>query len=134
VFAIGGDAGVRVVQDCIQRARAANISQPISYSDTSGNWQSNQVRVLATQVDIVAGTIYTFWTNYFGACIPFGPAAVQFHFDAINTVVRAFPNNLVVMSEYGWPAGPVGNIGCSPLGPAQQQYIVGNVLYEAQQR
>jgi len=65
---------------------------------------------LASSVDVISINVFPWWENRFSGLFPCTAAteATDFHVARMQDVIARYPGRRVVLSEYGWPAGPQG--------------------------
>ena len=102
------------IQDCINRLRAAGVTQPIGTIETWWDWCNREEAchpaALADQVDWIGVNVFPWWENTFSGLFPCTPAAgaAAFAIDRLRDVQARYPTKRVTLTEYGWPAGPHG--------------------------
>jgi len=100
---------------CINCLRAAGVSQPITTIDTWWEWCNRswpcQVNELSTHVDWIGINIFPWWENKFSGIFPCTTAAeaADFHIARLQDVMDTYPDKGVILTEFGWPAGPKGH-------------------------
>jgi exo-beta-1,3-glucanase (GH17 family) len=103
-----------VINDCIIQLRNAGVTQPITTIDTWWNWCNAkwpcQSWSMANNVDWIGINVYPWWENKDSDHFPCTPAstAPQFQMDRITDVKSVYPSKEIVLTEFGWPAGPDG--------------------------
>ncbi len=102
---------------CIERLRGAGVTQPITTIDTWWEWcvrpllrGACYVSDLTPQVDWIGINVFPWWENKFSGLYPCTPAkkAAAFHIARLQEVMAAYPDKEVILTEFGWPAGPRG--------------------------
>jgi len=97
---------------CINRLRAAGVSQPITTIDTWWEWCNRswqcQKSGLYNYVDWIGVYIFPWWENKYSGIIPCTTAveAADFHVAQLQRVMLKYPDKEVILTEFGWPAGP----------------------------
>lgn len=110
-----GNALDHVILDCIERLRAADVLQPITTNDTWWEWCDRswpcQESVLSDHVDWIGINVFPWWENKFSGIFPCTTAAraATFHIARMQNVMDLYPNKEVILTEFGWPAGPKGH-------------------------
>jgi len=137
-YRLGAQLATEVVGTCIRNVRAAAVRQPVSTSDVWPAWCNDNVQTcsrwepIGSQVDIILVTAFPWWENIQGGgrfpCFT-AEGAAGHELDRFAVVKGTYPDKPVILSEFGWPAGPEGftpsapNAGCAKAG-AQQQMVV----------
>jgi exo-beta-1,3-glucanase (GH17 family) len=129
----GKEVAQPIIIDCVNRLKAAGITQPITSNEIAVNMCNlnynpcNPWSEVIDKLDFLSLNIFPWWGNkYNGACIPAKDAANS-QFWEFNQFRQWFPNKPITISEYGWPAGPNGfahfnqNIGRTCTGMATEQ-------------
>ncbi len=102
------------IRNCITRLRAAGVAQPITAIDTWWQWCNQswpcQQTDLAADVDWIGIDVFPWWENKFSGIFPCTSAAdaAQFHVDRVKNVMDIYSSKEVILTEFGWPAGPTG--------------------------
>jgi exo-beta-1,3-glucanase (GH17 family) len=131
-----------VINDCINELRAAGVTQPITTIDTWWNWCNAQwpcqAWSMANNVDWIGINVYPWWENKYSGIFTCTTAAnaAQFHIDRINNVQGIYPSKEIVLTEFGWPAGPNGYFEtnlytgekCGIASELNQEYIISETL------
>ena len=131
-----------VINDCLDQLRNAGVTQPITTIDTWWNWCNAQSPCqswsMSGNVDWIGINVYPWWENKYSGLFPCTTAAdaPQFHMDRIASVKGVNPGKEVVLTEFGWPAGPAGysetNLHtaqkCGIAGEANQDYVISETL------
>jgi exo-beta-1,3-glucanase (GH17 family) len=103
-----------VIRDCISQLRNAGVSQPITSIDTWWEWCNRswpcQTWDMANDVDWIGINIFPWWENKFSGLFPCTPVsqAADFHIARLQDIRSRYPAKEVVITEFGWPAGPEG--------------------------
>ena len=103
-----------IVQNCLTRLRAAGVTQPLTAIDTWWEWCNRawpcQVRAISTQVDWIGINVFPWWENRYSGLFPCTTAAEadEFHIARLQDVSARYPSRHIVLTEFGWPAGPNG--------------------------
>jgi exo-beta-1,3-glucanase (GH17 family) len=106
-----------VIIGCINRLRQAGVSQPITSIDTWWEWCNRpgvpgtcQKSSLSAYVDWIGINVYPWWENKYSGMYPCTSAdqAADFHIARMLEVKNRYPNKEVILTEFGWPAGPSG--------------------------
>jgi exo-beta-1,3-glucanase (GH17 family) len=98
----------------ITRLRNAGVTQPITSIDTWWNWCNTtplcQPWGLAADVDWVGINVHPWWENRGPSLYPCIPAAdaPTFIVARVQELRQRYPSKEVVLTEFGWPAGPYG--------------------------
>lgn len=99
---------------CIDTMRANGVIQPITVIDTWWEWCSRtypcQRNAFADKLDWIGINVYPWRDNKDSGLFPCTPAAQapSFHINRIRDVRTTYPGKDVVITEFGWPAGPEG--------------------------
>jgi exo-beta-1,3-glucanase (GH17 family) len=143
-----GPALDAVVLDCISKARAAGVAQPITSIDTWWEWCNRawpcQTSSLASTVDWIGINVFPWWENRFSGIFPCTPAdqAGGFHIARLQDVIAHYPGREVILTEFGWPAGPEGysetnertGHRCGVASQANQTLVVADTLARLRER
>lgn len=103
-----------VILDCIERLRVSGVSQPITTIDTWWEWCNHswpcQRSNFSDVVDWVGINVFPWWENKFSGLFPCTTAAeaADFHIARLQDVMAVYSNKQVILTEFGWPAGPRG--------------------------
>jgi len=103
-----------IIRDCIDRLREAGVTQPITSIDTWWEWCARswpcQVWDLSADVDWIGVNVFPWWENKYSGLFPCTTAAdaAEFHIARLMDVSTRYPGEDVVLTEFGWPAGPDG--------------------------
>ncbi|MCJ7510824.1 MAG: exo-beta-1,3-glucanase [Dehalococcoidia bacterium] len=103
-----------IIRDCIDRLRSAGVTQPITSIDTWWEWCAHQsscgVWDLSADVDWIGINVFPWWENKYSGLFPCTAAAdaAEFHIARLMDVSARYPDKDVVLTEFGWPAGPYG--------------------------
>ena len=135
------------IDRCIRALRGAKVPQPITTIDTWWEWCDAASPCRRTRfspdVDWVGINIFPWWENLhsglFG-CTGAGDAAA-FHLERLAEVRRVYPDKEVMVTEFGWPAGPPDpaeaagvRAACAEAGPKAQLQVVNETLAELRRR
>ena len=135
-------AAEMVINDCIDQLQTAGVTQPITTIDTWWNWCNAQwpcqTWSMANNVNWIGVNIYPWWENKYSGiftCIS-AAEAPQFHIDRINNIQATYPSKEIVLTEFGWPAGPDGyseaNLyngqKCGIASEGNQDYVISQTL------
>ena len=137
-----GTAYDSTLRDCSARLRSAGVTQPITSIDTWWEWCNRawpcQARDLAADVDWIGINVFPWWENKYSGIFPCTTAAqaAAFHLARLQEVRARYPGKEVILTEFGWPAGPAGYAEtntrtgqqCGVAGEAQQQRVVAETL------
>ena len=101
---------------CIDALRDpdAHVVQPITMIDTWWEWCNTtkpcQSNAFADKVDWIGINVYPWWENKKSDLFPCTTAAQapRFHINRIRDVRATYPGKDVIITEFGWPAGPEG--------------------------
>jgi exo-beta-1,3-glucanase (GH17 family) len=102
------------IQNCVTQVKAAGVTQPLTAIDTWWHWCNKnmpcQARPLHSQLDWIGVNIYPWWENKYSGLYPCTTAAqaADFHIARLATVQARYPGKIVMLTEFGWPAGPDG--------------------------
>lgn len=128
--------------DCVKRLRAARVPQPISAIDTwwevcNRSWPCKRSSLFAS-LDWIGINVYPWWENKFSGLFPCTKAenADEFVAARIKDVMEAYPEKQVILTEFGWPAGPQGysevnrftGQSCGVAGSANQALVLQEIL------
>lgn len=103
-----------IIRDCISRFKAAGVTQPITSIDTWWGWCNEtwpcQRWGVADEVDWIGINVFPWWENKYSGLFTCTPAteAADFHIARIQDVMAIYPGKEVILTEFGWPAGPEG--------------------------
>lgn len=103
-----------IIRTCINRFKAAAVAQPITSIDTWWGWCNEtwpcQRWDLANEVDWIGINIFPWWENKFSGLFPCTTAdeAADFHIARFQDIIARYPEKEVIVTEFGWPAGPNG--------------------------
>jgi len=104
-----------IIRDCIARLRAAGVPQPITSIDTWWEWCARswpcQEWNLSADVEWIGINVHPWWENKFSGLFPCTTAAeaADFHIARLQDIIGRYPGKEVVLTEFGWPAGPDGD-------------------------
>jgi exo-beta-1,3-glucanase (GH17 family) len=115
----GASVAEQVIDPCINRLKEAGVTQPITSIDTWYAWCDEHPTTadptcqpwnLADRVDWIGINIYPWWENKFSGIYTCTPAAeaADFHLTRMDEVMNTYPGKEVILTEFGWPAGPDG--------------------------
>jgi exo-beta-1,3-glucanase (GH17 family) len=105
---------------CIDRLRAALVAQPIGSMDGWWNWCNASMPCqrwgLADRLDWVGINVYPWWENVFSGLYPCtcGAGAPDFVVARQQELRARYPERPVLLTEFGWPAGPEDYCPTSP--------------------
>lgn len=136
-----------IIRNCINQLRAASVSQPITSIDTWWGWCNEtspcQQWNLVNDVDWIGINIFPWWENKYSGLFTCTPAAkaADFHIARIQDVIARYPQEEVVLTEFGWPAGPDGyretnrftGERCGVANEANQRLVVKETLAKLDQ-
>jgi len=103
-----------IIRDCIDRLREAGVTQPITSIETWWEWCARsrpcQQWDLSADVDWIGINVFPWWENKYSGLFPCTAAAdaAEFHIARLMEVSARYPGKDVVLTEFGWPAGPDG--------------------------
>lgn len=103
------------IMRCIDKLRQAGVKQPISTIDTWWEWCNREYPCHETsfsaKVDWIGINLFPWWENRFSGLFTCTSAdqAADAHVARYDDVQRANPNKEVIITEFGWPNGPVGS-------------------------
>ena len=137
-----GDAAVSVIRRCLERVRAAGIVQPLTSIDTWWEWCNRswpcEASSLAADVDWIGINIFPWWENLDSVLFPCTTAAdaVDFHVARLHDVSSVSGATEVIVTEFGWPAGPDGytvtnrhtGAQCGVASEANQRHVIAETL------
>ena len=112
---LGAAVAEPIIQHCLERLRAAKVTQPLTAIDTWWEWCNGawpcQVRALSAHVDWIGINVFPWWENRYSGLFPCTAAAeaAGFHIARLRDVSSRYPGQHVVLTEFGWPAGPAGH-------------------------
>jgi exo-beta-1,3-glucanase (GH17 family) len=116
------------IKDCIQRLRNGGAPQAITSNNQYYAWCNEETAApycskwstLSWDVDYIGTNIYPYWNNKFipnqpGNCVTASQAAQKTLDDYLLTQ-GTYPERLVIVTEWGWPAGVNGfyHSDCNP--------------------
>lgn len=128
---------------CIDAMRQAGVSQPITTIDTWWEWcdrnsQGCRKNLFANKVDWIGSNIFPWWENKFSADHPCTTAdqATDFHLARLSELRQTYPDQDVIVTEFGWPYGPEGRSEinantaqrCGIAAPANQIEVIRSTL------
>lgn len=131
-----------IIRDCLAQVKAAGVTQPVGNIDSWWNWCNGawpcQTWQLAGDVDWIGVNIYPWWENIESGifpCITAGDAAA-FTVARYQAMRAQYPGKDVLLTEFGWPAGPDGYITqnrytddrCGLASAANQRLVVEQTL------
>lgn len=103
-----------IIRNCINLFRSAGGTQPIGTIETWWGWCNEewpcQQWNLADDVDWIGINVFPWWENKYSGlftCTPTAEAA-DFHIARIQDVMALYPQKEIILTEFGWPAGPDG--------------------------
>jgi exo-beta-1,3-glucanase (GH17 family) len=111
---LGPTAAEPIIQNCLTRLRAAKVTQPLTAIDTWWEWCNRswpcQVRPLSSEVNWIGINVFPWWEDRHSELFPCTTAADadEFHIARLQNVSLRYPGTHVVLTEFGWPAGPDG--------------------------
>jgi exo-beta-1,3-glucanase (GH17 family) len=140
----GAEVADPIIRDCLERFRAGGISQPITSIDTWWGWCNEswpcQRWGLADDVDWIGINVFPWWENKYSSLFPCTTAAeaASFHLARFQDVMARYPGKEVILTEFGWPAGPRGYTetnqytgqSCGSAGQAAQRSVIEETLAE----
>lgn len=109
-----GTALDSILRDCIKQVRGAGVTQPLTSIETWWEWCNRswpcQKRDLADDVDWIGINVFPWWENRFSGLFTCTSAAdaAEFHVARLQDVRARYSSTDVVITEFGWPAGPDG--------------------------
>jgi len=135
---LGAGAAEPIIQKCLSQVKAAGVTQPVTAIDTWWQWCNENIncqqRALYSKVDWIGVNIYPWWENKYSGLYTCTTAAqaADFHLARLATIRARYPGMSVMLSEFGWPAGPEGyteaniNTGerCGVAGEANQRLVI----------
>lgn len=132
------------IKDCINRLKAAGVAQPITTIDSWWEWCMRPVTPgscttsdLAPLVSWIGINVFPWWENTESTLFPCTTAAQapQFHIDRMQNVMRAHPGKTVILTEFGWPAGPSGHTrGCGTASKTNQDVVIKETIRKLDER
>jgi exo-beta-1,3-glucanase (GH17 family) len=103
-----------VVGECVSRMRASGVTQPIGtntlwFDACNETWPCKPWRFL-DRLDFIGVNAYAWWDNKYSGLFPCTTtgAAADFHVARLRDVRSIYPSKEVILTEFGWPAGPDG--------------------------
>jgi exo-beta-1,3-glucanase (GH17 family) len=110
----GVTAAEAIVSQCVSALKDAGVKQPIGITDSwwglcDESWPCRPWR-LPRGLDWIGANIYPWWENKYSGLFPCTSAAeaADFHVARLRDVMRQYPSTDVILTEFGWPAGPDG--------------------------
>ncbi len=103
-----------IIRDCVDRIREAGVTQPITSIDTWWGWCNGawpcQRWGLADDLDWIGINVFPWWENKYSGLFPCTTAAdaAGFHVARYQDILSRYPEKEVILTEFGWPAGPDG--------------------------
>jgi exo-beta-1,3-glucanase (GH17 family) len=103
-----------IIRDCLTQVRAAGVTQPLTSIDTWWEWCNRswpcQIWDMANDVDWIGINVFPWWENKFSGIFPCTPVnhAADFHIARLQDAKSRYPGKEVILTEFGWPAGPDG--------------------------
>jgi exo-beta-1,3-glucanase (GH17 family) len=136
-----------IIRGCINQARAAGVTQPITSIDTWWGWCNEsspcQPWGLAGDVDWIGINVFPWWENRYSGLFPCTTAAqaADFHVARFQDLIARYPGKEIIVTEFGWPAGPDGYTEqnqrtgqrCGVAGEANQRRVVEETLRKLDQ-
>jgi exo-beta-1,3-glucanase (GH17 family) len=135
----GAAVAEQVVGHCFSRLRAGGVVQPIGTNDTwwdacHEQWPCRTWPAVMG-LDWIGVNVFAWWENRFSGIFPCITAAdaPSFHIARLQDVRAAYPGKEIILTEFGWPAGPDGHreinqrtgaLGCGVASLANQQFVV----------
>lgn len=144
----GAASAEAFVRACVARLRAAGVPQKIGTNDTWWNWCSEAAECLpwrlATDLDWLGVNVYAWWENRYSGLYPCTPAeaAAGFHVERFEAIRARYLEREVVLTEFGWPAGPDGyretnertGQRCGVASEANQELVIRETIRELRAR
>ena len=121
-----GTAHDDVITGCITQVRTAGVTQPITSIDTWWEWCNRswpcQQLDLFNQVDWIGINIFPWWENKYSGLFTCTTAeqAAAFHLARYDDIASRYPGKPVIITEFGWPAGPRGYYETNPTSRARK--------------
>jgi exo-beta-1,3-glucanase (GH17 family) len=109
-----GTALDSILRDCITQVRGAGVTQPLTTIETWWEWCNRSWPCgrwdLADDVDWIGINVFPWWENRFSGMFKCTRAAdaAEFHVARLLDVKARYSAMDVVITEFGWPAGPDG--------------------------
>ncbi|HZQ98236.1 MAG TPA: hypothetical protein VFC93_05390 [Chloroflexota bacterium] len=142
--------GDSVLRACVTQLRQGGVTQPITAIDTWWVWCNRswpcRPSSLAGSVDWIGVNVFPWWENEFSGlpgftCTPAEKAA-DFNVARVQDVAAVYKPKEVVLTEFGWPAGPDGATEvnqftgehCGVAGEANQRRVVRETLAKLDQQ
>lgn len=103
-----------IITNCINLLRTNGVTQPLTSIDTWWSWCNETPPCaqwsLAANVDWIGINVYPWWENKYSGLFPCTTAsqAGNFHIARLMDVSARYSNTQVILTEFGWPAGPLG--------------------------
>lgn len=132
------------IKNCVSRLRSGEVIQPITSIDTWWEWCNRstpcQQWSLANSVDWIGINVFPWWENKFSGLYPCTTAAqaAKFHIQRVQDVMNRYPGKKVILTEFGWPAGPSGyrevNVHngqrCGEASQSNQNWVITHTIQE----
>jgi len=141
---VGKGASEPHINNCIDKLRAANVEQPLSVIESWWGWVDEQAQYrqwsVIDRLDWVGINVFPWWESMFDRGCYTEEGAVDFHIETIHTVQKLYPDKPVILTEFGWPAGPNDfvqanpkNLTCGTATEAHQTYVISQTIRRLQQ-
>lgn len=136
-------AAASIISGCINQLRADGVPQPITSIDTWWEWCNEQspcqVRGLSSSVDWIGVNVFPWWENKYSGLYrcTLASAAGAFNVARLQDVATRYPTMPVMLTEFGWPAGPDGytetnqvdpSLHCGVASESNQQRVVSDTI------
>lgn len=110
----GAATAEAVIGRCVSSLRAAGVTQPIGANDTwwalcNESWPCREWGFVR-RLDWIGANVYAWFENQYSGVFPCIPAdrAAAFHVARLQQLTAMYASQEVILSEFGWPAGPDG--------------------------
>jgi exo-beta-1,3-glucanase (GH17 family) len=103
-----------VITGCITQLRSASVTQPITSIETWWEWCNGsspcQPWGIVNSTDWIGINIFPWWENKFSGLYPCTTVAqaANFHIARLQEIRSRYSSKTVIITEFGWPAGPDG--------------------------
>jgi exo-beta-1,3-glucanase (GH17 family) len=103
-----------IIRNCRNQVKAAGITIPVGAIDTwwtlcNQHWPCQPWNFI-NELDWVGVNAQVWLENHYSGIFPCTPAdqAAQFHVGRLQQTMSMYPGKEVILTEFGWPAGPNG--------------------------
>ncbi len=143
-----GTGSDSIIRNCISKLKTAGVTQPITSIDTWWEWCNRsypcQKWSMANYVSWIGVNVFPWWENKYSGIFPCTPAsnAGNFNIARLRDVKNFYPGRDVVLTEFGWPAGPSGyketNLytgqKCGVASEANQSLVISKTLIKLKEK